>query len=378
MQHFQYPFSQQKYLVSFAIGRARDIFIDYVIVDQNGRSPHGSNYLRDMRWRSELHAKHHTNYIVLPSWRWCDCSMFDFLKTQLNARHVTPQRLSNSWIYENIIKDEKHFKNLDGFYRMVQTFLLLHKNGMYDLPNIKKRLSSGDKYNNTRNGIFYGLYEYIYEAYERLLFKTCRYDFADMINSARRQVEEVEDCARGYEYILLDEVQDLSRNRLLLVRSILRKNPGCKLFAVGDDWQSIYRFAGSDLTLIRNFEHVFGLTTRRSFIESTHRFGQPTIRISCNFIQRNPIQSYKKVKGTKKTSTPIYVIYNKQTRQKEGQDAESLQLILRNIVERIGFEAIKQKTIQIISRFNQDILRIKSEHFAVSPRGDSNSIFDIV
>ena len=249
---------------------------------------------------------------------------------------------------------------------------------MYDLPNIKKRLSSGDKYNNTRNGIFYELYEYIYEAYERLLFKTCRYDFADMINSARRQVEEVEDCARGYEYILLDEVQDLSRNRLLLVRSILRKNPGCKLFAVGDDWQSIYRFAGSDLTLIRNFEHVFGLTTRRSFIESTHRFGQPTIRISCNFIQRNPIQSYKRVKGTKKTSTPIYVIYNKQTRQKEGQDAESLQLILRNIVERIGFEAIKQKTIQIISRFNQDILRIKSEHFAVSPRGDSNSIFDIV
>jgi DNA helicase-4 len=199
-----------------------------------------------------------------------------------------------------------------------------------------------------------------------------------MINSARRQVEEVEDCARGYGYILLDEVQDLSRNRLLLVRSILRKNPGCKLFAVGDDWQSIYRFAGSDLTLIRNFEHVFGLTTRRSFIESTHRFGQPTIRISCNFIQRNPIQSYKRVKGTKKTSTPIYVIYNKQTRQKEGQDAESLQLILRNIVECIGFETIKQKTIQIISRFNQDILRIKSEHFTANPRGDSNSIFDIV
>ena len=153
--------------------------------------------------------------------------------------------------------------------------------------------------------LFLQIYRKIQRGYEQFLFRYRQYDFADMINHAKECVDENPDCACGYKYILLDEVQDLSRNRLLLIRSIINKNPGCKLFAVGDDWQSIYRFTGSDLTLIRNFEQVFGQKTRRSYIESTHRFGQPTIKISCDFIRQNPAQTPKTVHNIQNVATPM-------------------------------------------------------------------------
>lgn len=378
VHNYQYPFLGQKYLVSFAIKTPHIIYIDYLVIDQKGRSPYGREYLRDAKWRTKLHAKHGTNYIILPSWRWLDCSMFDYFEAELKKYRIMPRRLPDVAIREQLLKNEKHAKNLDSFYRMLQSFLLLHKNGMYRMAEITERLRGEEKYVAIRNALFQRIYARIYNAYAQFLFKTRQYDFADMINAAKRQVEDAGDCARGYEYILLDEVQDLSRNRLLLIRAILRKNPGCKLFAVGDDWQSIYRFAGSDLTLIRDFDQIFSLATRRSFIETTHRFGQPTIRISCDFIQRNPAQSCKMVKNSKRITTPIYVIFNKQTKQNTGQDAESLQMILQNIIAQLGIDAAKQKSLQIIARYNCDISRLESKLFKIIPHRDSADIFDVV
>ena len=260
---------------------------------------------------------------------------------------------------------------------MLKTFLLLHKNGLYSAEDIKKRLANDNTYTAKRNALFFKIYRRIYQAYEQFLYKTRRYDFADMINSAEKCVREIPECARGYKYILLDEVQDLSRNRLMLVRSIIQKNPGCKLFAVGDDWQSIYRFTGSDLGLIREFESTFGLPTRRSFIESTHRFGQPTIRISCDFVQRNPSQSHKLVRNIQKSKTPIFIVLNKPTKSSAGQDAESLRIILRTIINMQGLEAVRNKTIQVISRYNHDIRRIKSDDFIITAKDNTGEVFEI-
>ena len=205
-----------------------------------------------------------------------------------------------------------------------------------------------------------------------------RYDFADMINAAKESIDNIADCSVGYKYILLDEVQDLSRNRCMLVHSILHKNPGCKLFAVGDDWQSIYRFTGSDLSLINNFENTFELRTRRSFIESTHRFGEPTIKISCDFIQRNPAQSHKFVRNIQNTKTTISIILNKPNGKASGQDAESLVIILQELITKYSYGKIKQKSLQLISRYNHDIKRIESDAFRIKKRDGGSDIYDVI
>ena len=239
----------------------------------------------------------------------------------------------------------------------VQTFLSLHKNAQYSCADIVKREMVGDEKAQERAREFLKRYFAVYFDYEEYLKTEHKYDFADMINRAEQSVRSKPNVARGYKYILLDEVQDLSRNRCLLVRAILHKNPGCKLFAVGDDWQSIYRFTGSDLTLIRDFEATFGLKTRRSFIETTHRFGNPTIKISSSFVQKNPTQSHKNVFNLRGKPTPIFTIYNRP--ELKNNDTESLNIILQNIIKEQGYDKVREKELQIISRFNHDISRLK-------------------
>ena len=252
------------------------------------------------------------------------------------------------------------------FLNQLQTFLSLHKNAQYTPADVVKREMVGDESAQAQAREFLKTYFKIYFAYEEYLKANHKYDFADMINRATQSVRANPNVARGYKYILLDEVQDLSRNRCLLVRAILQKNPGCKLFAVGDDWQSIYRFTGSDLTLIRDFETTFGLRTRRSLIETTHRFGNPTIKISSEFVQKNPIQSHKNVFNLKGKPTPIHVIYNHPDLRDD--DTESLNIVLRTIIEEQNYEKVKTKEFQIISRFNHDIKRLKSsENLKIIP-----------
>ena len=287
-------------------------------------------------------------------------------------------RKNDREVYGELLNDDCYQKEADGFYSMLQSFLLLHKNGLYNYSEVERRLASEQAYSARRNQLFLQIYRKIQRGYEQFLFRYRQYDFADMINHAKECVDENPDCACGYKYILLDEVQDLSRNRLLLIRSIINKNPGCKLFAVGDDWQSIYRFTGSDLTLIRNFEQVFGQKTRRSYIESTHRFGQPTIKISCDFIRQNPAQTPKTVHNIQNVATPIHIILNKDQKQKRGQDAESLQTILLTLIAEQGYEKLSRKTLQVISRYNHDIARLESESFTISPRDNDAQNYGIV
>ena len=158
----------------------------------------------------------------------------------------------------------------------------------------------------------------------------------------------------GYEYILLDEVQDLSPNRLRLVREILRKNPHCRLFAVGDDWQSIYRFTGSNLELIKRFEAYFGRHVRRSLIETTHRFGVPTVEKSSDFVQKNPAQAHKKVRGLK-TETPIKIILSETDRKNRKSEADGFRQAIKDMLANYGEEALLKMKLQIIARYNHDL-----------------------
>ena len=158
-----------------------------------------------------------------------------------------------------------------------------------------------DSYYKMRAKKYFAIFRPLYAAYQRWLEAEQQYDFADMINLAIQNVRDIPECADNYRYILLDEAQDLSPNRYQLISEILKKNVGCRFFAVGDDWQSIYRFTGSNLALIYQFEHFFRLKTRRSLIEQTHRFGQPTIRTSSNFVTKNPSQVVKNIRQSEKT-----------------------------------------------------------------------------
>ena len=133
----------------------------------------------------------------------------------------------------------------------------------------------------------------VFEAYQTCLVSRQEIDFVDAI------IEATELCEHGlwkpYDYILVDEFQDISVDRYFFLKSLRIKNPFTKLYCVGDDWQSIYRFSGSDMALFSEFQKYFGYTEECK-IETTYRYGNPVIKMSSDFIQKNPAQRKKDVK----------------------------------------------------------------------------------
>ncbi len=334
-----------------------DVYLDVLEIGRSGESIYGGAYVKDAKWRANLHRKHRTKYIVLHTWRWDDDSVYSYLEQKLQECGLAPKRLPESGIAQ-LIHAHRDAEWQD-FLGLLRNFLSLHKNGAEKLSVLRNKFKSlPTLFECHRASRFLQLYTAYYLGYEQYLFELRKYDFADMINLATRNVREISGCARGYRYILLDEVQDLSRNRQLLVREILRKNDGCKLFAVGDDWQSIYRFTGSNLELIRNFAQVFELPTRRGLIETTHRFAAPTVTISSDFVQKNPVQARKHIHTDKSGLTPIEIIFNEPDEAIRGSDAPAFRRALTHLLSQYGYEELQKKSLQIISRYNHDFVRL--------------------
>lgn len=98
-----------------------------------------------------------------------------------------------------------------------------------------------------------------------------------------------------FKCIIVDEYQDVTASQYRLLKS-LRESNEFDLFCVGDDWQSIYRFNGSDVSYIMNFEDSWG-PSELSRIETTYRFSQSLINVSSNFIMKNPKQIKKSIRS---------------------------------------------------------------------------------
>ena len=242
------------------------------------------------------------------------------------------------------------------------SILSLQKSERVNLSELKSRLENiSNPSSRTKSLQFYQLYAPIATQYANHLKSQCLYDFADMLNLATDIVQQIPPNTFNYQYILVDEAQDLSTAKYLLLKSILDKCKKVKLFAVGDDWQSIYRFAGSNLKVLDNFEQIFNRTTHRGLIELTYRFGQPTAKISNKFIQKNPHQSRKQVKPHISRQTPITIKLNLHKQPRTiPQDYESVNQILQDLYRQYGDDLFKQK-LQIISRYNRDIYRLVEE-----------------
>ena len=118
-------------------------------------------------------------------------------------------------------------------------------------------------------------------------------DFQDMINDSARILREKEIAKEtlDFKYIIVDEYQDISRQRFDLTKE-LSKLCAAKIIAVGDDWQSIYAFSGSDITLFTHFCSIMGYGKELK-ITKTYRNAQEVIDIAGNFIQKNESQIKK-------------------------------------------------------------------------------------
>ena len=269
------------------------------------------------------------------------------------------RRLPEQQIARILDADMKYRADREALEELFGSVLSLQKNEQISINELKRRINEiSNEYIRDRALKFYDLYRPIYRKYENYLKDNNMFDFADMLNDATDIVEKSRAGSQPYEYILVDEVQDLSRSKCLLLNAILEKCNKVKLFAVGDDWQSIYRFAGSNLKVLSDFEKIFKRETYRGLIELTYRFGEPTAKISGKFIQKNPYQSKKDVKTFRKTGTPITLALNLVKQGEEVPvDYETVNAEIQKLYMEFG-KKLFEKRVQIISRYNRDIWRV--------------------
>ncbi|WP_034913907.1 DNA helicase IV [Erwinia sp. 9145] len=143
----------------------------------------------------------------------------------------------------------------------------------------------------------------IMKAWKGALKEEGAVDFSGLIHQAVNILDKGRFIS-PWKHILVDEFQDISPQRAALLTALRRQNKQTTLFAVGDDWQAIYRFSGAEMTLTTAFHHYFG-EGDRCVLDTTYRFNDRIGEKANGFIQRNPHQLKKALnslsKGNKKS-----------------------------------------------------------------------------
>ncbi len=148
----------------------------------------------------------------------------------------------------------------------------------------------------------------IYHIYQTELESAGYIDFNDMIIDATKNIKENKAKIK-YKIIIIDEFQDTSLIRFNLIDAILKQNNGI-LFAVGDDYQSIYRFSGCNLDIFLSLKNYIP-DLKIINLDCNYRNNQTLINIANNFIMKNKKQIKKNTICYKDESKPIKIYFYK-------------------------------------------------------------------
>ena len=282
-------------------GVTKRIYLEHFGVDEHGLVPAwfakdkgityeeaNQKYNDGITWKKTAHEKFGTQLLVTSSADFYYSDIRHKLRKLLEDAGVPIQEKTEEEVYNMVLP--KGSKQEKAFIRLVVTFVTLVKSSC---KSVKEVLQQAKNAGDERSVfIIKNIFQPVYERYINALSDSNQIDFTDAILQATeicRVSHPVE-----YDYIIVDEFQDISVDRYNFLKVLREGNPPAKLYCVGDDWQSIYRFSGSDMALFNQFPEYFGATEINK-IETTYRFGEPLVSLSSNFIQRNKAQIQKNI-----------------------------------------------------------------------------------
>ena len=282
-------------------GVTKRIYLEHFGVDEHGLVPAwfakekgityeeaNQKYNDGITWKKTAHEKFGTQLLVTSSADFHYSDIRDKLRKLLDDAGVPIQEKTDEELYDLVLP--KGSKQEKAFIRLVVTFVTLVKSSCKSVKDVLKQAKNADDERSVF--IIKNIFQPVYERYINALSDSNQIDFTDAILQATeicRTSHPVE-----YDYIIVDEFQDISVDRYNFLKVLREGNPPAKLYCVGDDWQSIYRFSGSDMALFNQFSEYFGATEINK-IETTYRFGEPLVSLSSNFIQRNKAQIQKNI-----------------------------------------------------------------------------------
>ncbi len=287
-----------------------NVYIEYFGIDRSGsvarfmidRNPDAAEeYRNGMEWKKRIHRENGTVLVDLYAYERSEGTLIDSLESKLKSLNLEYKPESPESIFDRTFRSDERV--LRAVASTFTTAILLIK-GFGKSWNEVYPESSGIRERRSLKRME-SVLKPIYDAYQSALEENGEIDFEDMLNLATRYVCE-DRYTHSYKYVIIDEYQDLSRSRFNLLES-LRISKDYSLFCVGDDWQSIFRFNGCDVSYILDFEKYWG-PYAICRIERTYRFSGELLRKSSEFISRNSRQSRKNLVGASGRDSKVFYI----------------------------------------------------------------------
>lgn len=189
----------------------------------------------------------------------------------------------------------------------------------------------------------------LYLYYQNEIHKKHRIDFADMINFSYKSMDKLKEKLNiNYKYLIIDEYQDISSQRYSFAKRITELFQA-KLVAVGDDWQSIYSFSGSDIKLFTEFCDLMGYGEIIK-IKNTYRNSQELIDLAGDFISKSNYLFQKDLYSKKHLNKPVELVsYDLDIDSKNTIDIKLEQLLAKI------YQQDKTQKILLLGRYRSDI-----------------------
>lgn len=206
--------------------------------------------------------------------------------------HRIAKDLTELGLKVNRLTDEEIWKRIEnrGTYQFTSTV-------SNSISKIRKRNLSSEQFKDFVDAYvpqdstelrFLKLLVRIFSRYMEFLDQTESDDFDGLVN---RGVQKIDEDKLGFvrkptqgnlgkiRFIFVDEFQDFSEQFFRIIDSILKKNSKASLFCVGDDWQAINSFAGSELKYFNSYSDFFGDVKKYSLLKN-YRSGESIVELS--------------------------------------------------------------------------------------------------
>ncbi len=328
-----------------------NLFHEHFALDADGVPPaHFEGYLEGVIWKRQLHAEKGTELFETTSHGLRHGDDFDRLERELTARGLVfdpnPDR--------EIPKEGQQPMASVELIKLLRTFMSHAKSNGLSPPDLRQRLAAmpTDTFK-LRYQMFLDIAIPVMAAWDEALAAEDGIDFEDMLNLAAGHLEggRVES---PYDLVMADEFQDASRARARLCRALVQ-GKGRFLFAVGDDWQSINRFAGADVSVMTGFRQWFGHGQVLK-LEQTFRCPQALCDVSSAFVSKNPGQIAKRVHSATPAQGPVLQAFQVDTKD---QLADAIDRFVVNLAEGVRDGTIPpgrngKVSVYVLGRYNAD------------------------
>ncbi len=365
---YQYPIldANKPYTPDFRIKQGNKVsYIEHFGITEDHRSNRYTvdeleRYVSRINDKKEVHRKHKTDLIYTYSQYADGRDYLLHLREHLIARGYELNKRSTAEVYKKLIETEES-KYITRLTFLICTFINNFKTQGYGFEKFAE-FKTANK--NVRTKLFLDICKVCYYEYQKVLEEQHCIDFQDMINESAELIRQkrVSKEQLDYKYIIVDEYQDISRQRYNLIKE-LSQLCNAKIMAVGDDWQSIYAFSGSILPLFTRFCEAVGYGQELK-ITRTYRNAQEIIDIAGTFVQKNSAQITKELVSPKRITNPVIIYpyvetFDKEKERPEGGKYHYLGIAVNKAIEEIlEYNAAERKSriasILLIGRYGFD------------------------